>query len=196
MNSTQTVYTWVPDGEPLTDAPRTLPACRVWGDIVLRSVADSLDPAPAPPVAIRSTALFAHSTPAPPPWLAGAGGARTVHEVEIDPTMAAVASAALADDLVGARAWGQLTEWLVDRGHVRDEITEDVPALEFPTAAMVVERGPDVVASTRPELLADIVSYFGPAGTAYLGTWRPFDGLVVEPSDEIVVPRTAVIDIR
>jgi hypothetical protein len=194
-NITRTVYAWVrPDWQAL-DAPRTLPALRLWGDVILELVAESQGRVFEPPVAIRRTALFAWTTPVPPEPAARAMPGRRRVEVSVRIDQCGAAQMGLVDELLDPASWHMLRGWLIDRGHEADFIEEDVAVFADPMAAMLVVGARDAVLSTSPDLLDDIVSYFRPVAERYLATWSTLstaDGL---DAHEVIAPAEAIVSV-
>lgn len=189
----RTVFAWVADDWSPDVAPRSLPAARLWGDVVLELVAEAERLSLDPPIAIRRTAVFAWPTPLPPATAIGATLGRRV-ALTVRPAPCAAANIERVHEVVDPQSWRRLREWLIDRGHDKDFIDEDVVPLTDPTAPMIVERARASVESTSPAVLADVVTYFTAAARSYLETWESFASAPeAGDSTEIVVPAEAIV---
>lgn len=184
----QTVYAWVRRGWDPTDAPRTLPAIRLWGDVVLELVAESQDRPFNPPVVIRRSAVFAWRAPIPPQFAASSTADRIRVELSVHTETCAAADVQHVNELFDPVAWRRLREWLVDRGHDREFVEEDVVVFEDPLAEMLVESARDAVQSTSSDLLDEIVAYFRPMAERYLATWSRLADSVADDRLEVIVP--------
>ena len=189
------VYAWVaPDWLP-SDAPRTLPAIRLWGDVILELVAETERRRLQPPVAIRRTAVFAWPGPLPPQSVLGDTIGKRRVRLLVASDQCAAARVALVNDLYSPTGWRRLSEWLVDRGHDSDFVNEDVVVFTDPTASMFIETARSAVESTSPPLLDDIVTYFRPAASSYLNSWDRLSHAPNLHELEVVVPAHGIIEI-
>lgn len=188
----QTVYAWVRPGWDPSETPRTLPAIRLWGDVILELVAESQDRLFDPAVAIRRTAVFAWTAPVPPQFAASSTADRVRVELSVHGETCASADVELVNELFDPVAWRRLREWLIDRGHDRDFVEEDVVVFEDPLAAMLIESARDAVLSTSTELLGEIVSYFRPIAERYLATWSRLADSGADERLEVIVPAGAI----
>lgn len=191
----QAVYAWVASDWLPSDAPRTLPAIRLWGDVILELVAERERRRLEPPVALRRTAVFAWPDPLPPQNVLGDTIGKRRVRLLIASEQCAAARIALVNDLYSPTCWRRLREWLVDRGHDSDFVDEDVVVFTDPTAGMFIETARGAVESTSPPLLDDIVAYFRPAASAYLSTWGRLSHAPDLHELEVIVPAHAIIEI-
>lgn len=192
----QRVYAWVlPDWRPMAAAPRTLPAVRLWGDVILELVAESEARLLDPPIGIRRESVFAWPTPMPPEQLAGSTVGRRRVELIVLADKCAAASVDAVHELLDPVSWRRLREWLIDREHDRDFIEEDVVVFTDPTASMLVETARRSVESTSPALLHEIVSFFRPLANRYLDTWVKLSSVDDIRGLEVIVPGSAIVNV-
>jgi hypothetical protein len=192
--NTQTVYAWVPADWQPDVAPRTLPVVRLWCDVVLELVAELEHRRLEPPVAARRTSVFAWPTPLPPENLAAMTASRRRVRLLVAGERCAVARVELVHELLDPMTWKRIREWLVDRGHDRDLVEEDLVAITDPLAPMLVETARRSVESTFPELLDEIVAYFRPLASRYLDTWAKLSEAPQLDGLEVIVPPEAIIE--
>lgn len=192
----QRVYAWVTDEWNPSAPPRSLPAVRLWGDVILEVVAESRREAPRPPISIRSKSIFAWPDPLPPEPFADATAGRRRVELLVAAPECAVARIDVVHELFDPVMWRRLREWLGDRGYARDFVEEDVVPFAEPRAAMLVEGARHAVESTSTELLGEILSYFHPVANRYLDSWVELSDIGdVGPSMEIIIPPSAIAEI-
>jgi hypothetical protein len=190
-----TVYSWVAEDWSPDSPPRTLPAVRLWGDVILERLAARREFQPDPPVGIRRTAIFAWTERVAPQVLAGTTVGRRRVELKVSPELCAAARVDLVHELFDPVSWRALREWLVDRGQDRDFIEEDVVVFTDPMAAMLVEGASEAVGSTSPDLLEKIITYFERIGQRYLDSWTRLTDADGHDMLEVVVPSDAIIDV-
>jgi hypothetical protein len=195
MASSTRVFSWVGGPHELSQPPAVQPAVRAWGDVIIELVADRSQIRCDPPVTIRSTALFAWTTPLPPEHLSQLTAQRTRLLLEVDGSRCATARVDLIDPMFDPYNWRRLAEHLTDLGFERDYVEEEIVTVTEPLAAMRVDGARAAVESTGADLLEGVLAYFERGVVAYLATWATLgDAPPGEVGDwEIVVPPDAVL---
>lgn len=197
LKDRQRVYSWVTKDWNANEPPRTLPAVRLWADVVLEIVAESRPKPPQPPIAIRRTSIFAWPQPLPPELVASATVGRRRVELVIAPTECGVARIDIVQELFDPMSWRRLGVWLLDQGHDRNDVEEAVVPIAHPIAMMFVDGARQVVESTPFEMLGDILSYFRPVAEQYLNSWTRLSATIEKDAFlEIIVPPSAIIEVH
>jgi len=198
------VYSWLdearsralPDLDALFRAPAHQMA-RAWGDAVIEIVAERRGIECSPPVTIRRSALFGWLSPVPAPLRSGS---KQEVRLVVDPYECAIAQIGLIHPLFSTSMWRQLGEWLADSGHSPERVYEEILPVSDPTGSLAPEMARQVVETTSPGLLNDVLAFFEDDVDAYLKNWRPLSAH--EPAGgadrarwEVIVPRAGLIDV-
>jgi hypothetical protein len=196
------VYSWLDptraEAGPDLDAlfrPHVEKNIRVWGDAVISLMAERRRIACAPPVTIRSTALFGWLTPSAsrPPATAGE---KVPVRLVVDPDQCAIARIDEIHPLFSTATWQQLGEWLAEQGHRPERVYEEIMPIADPMGSMSPAAGRQVVGSTSPALLRDLLAFFEDIVVRYLGTWHPLGKH--SPGEgpwEVVIPRAGLFEL-
>src|SRR2546425_1056752 len=107
------VHSWVDNAWDQATSPRSLPAVRLWGDVILELVAEAEDMRLDPRISIRRTSVFAWPTAVPPERAAKFTAEKRRVELTIDPGLCAVARIDPVDELIDPVSWARLRDWLV-----------------------------------------------------------------------------------
>jgi hypothetical protein len=168
---------------------------RVWGDVVISLVADRRGISCSPPVSIRQTALFGWLDPAvaPPP---SAPGEKVAVQLVVDPDRCAIARIDMIHPLFSVAMWRQLGEWLAERGHRPERVYEEIMPIADPMGSMPAAGGREVVESTSPELLDDLLAFFGNDVVSYLSSWHLLGAHSPGGGPwEVVVPQAGLLEL-
>jgi hypothetical protein len=197
------VYSWLDEARfqalPDLDALFRVPPhqiARAWGDALIEMVAERRGIECTPPVAIRRTAVLGWLSPVPPPL----PGSKQAVQLVVDPHECAAAQIGRIHPLFSTSMWRQLGEWLADTGHSPERVYEEISPVSDPTGSLAPEVARQVVETTSPGLLNDVLGFFEDDVDAYLKSWHPLSahesaGGADRGRWEVIVPRAGLIDV-
>lgn len=198
----RTVYSWLDTARASSGTDldalfgiTSQPTVRVWGDAVIRLVAERRGITCSPPVSIRSNALFGWLRFPPVPARA-ASGPKVPVRLNVDPGQCALARIDLIHPVFDTVKWRQLGEWLREQGHDPEFIYEAIMPISEPRGTMPLTAGPEAVELAGPRMLDELLGYFEADVMGYLDSWHPL-GADSPAQDhwEVVIPRAGLLEL-
>jgi hypothetical protein len=195
--SPRPAFAWLSEHqiEALGAADRSLatqPALRVWGDALLAHRAARRAHPFVPSVVERATAAFA--------W-----PERTSHaersfahprfevKLTVDASRCAVARFDVIEDFFTPTTWRRVRAALVDRGHDRERLEEELPVVAAPGVPMNPLRADSILPGLDEDLLNDLEALLADQIDRYLDSWHLYEAFKPSPGAwEIVIPVSAI----